>query len=334
MRQESNVTINLFHMRYTLTILIAIVSLQFGFSQQPAQYSLYMLNPLGWNPAYAGLDNSLSITGVFRAQWTELEGNPVTQNVSVHMPLYILSGGIGINVENDELGPEQWTTGTIAYNFQKEIGSNVLAIGASGGIVQRTIDGSQLRTPKGSYLEPGSINHNDPILPLSSVSAVVPTFNAGVYLMNEWMEAGVSVRNITESAAEFDNFNLALKRNFAVNLGFHFDLSQTLSVHPSALLRSDLTQTQADFSVIMRYNNNIFGGASFRGYNANSADAVAILAGFKLSEKLTLAYGYDLTLSDLNLVSNGSHEISLNFNLNKRIGAGRPPAIIYNPRSL
>jgi type IX secretion system PorP/SprF family membrane protein len=271
---------------------------------------------------------------VFRAQWTELEGNPVTQNVSVHMPLYILSGGIGINVENDELGPEQWTTGTIAYNFQKEIGSNVLAIGASGGIVQRTIDGSQLRTPEGQYVEPGSINHNDPILPLSSVSAMVPTFNAGVYLMNEWMEAGVSVRNITESAAEFDNFNLALKRNFAVNLGFHFDLSQTLSVHPSALLRSDLTQTQADFSVIMRYNNNIFGGASFRGYNTNSADAVAILAGFKLSEKLTLAYGYDITLSDLNLVSNGSHEISLNFNLNKRIGAGRPPAIIYNPRSL
>ncbi len=321
-------------MRYTLIILIAILSLQLGYSQQPAQYSLYMLNPLGWNPAYAGLDNSLSVTGVFRAQWTELEGNPVTQNISAHMPLYILSGGIGINVENDALGPEQWTTGTIAYNFQKEIGSSVLSLGASGGMVQRTLDGSRIRTPDGQYEEPGTINHNDPLLPLSSVSALVPTFHAGVYLMNEWLEAGVSVRNITESKAEFDNFNLSLRRNFAINLGFHFDITQSLSIHPSALLRSDLSQTQTDFSVILRYDNNIFGGASFRGYNSSSADAVAILAGFKLSEKMTLAYGYDLTLSELNLVSNGSHEISLNFNLNKRIGEGRPPAIIYNPRSL
>lgn len=321
-------------MRYIFTVLALIITIQLLQAQQPAQYSLYMFNPLAWNPAYAGLENSLSVTGVFRAQWTELEGNPVTQNVSAHMPLYILSGGIGINVENDALGPQRWTSATLSYNFQKEIGASILAIGASGGIVQRQLDGSKIRTPDGNYIEPGNFNHDDPILPLTSVSASVPTFNVGAYLTNEWMEAGVSVRNITESAAEFDNFNLTLKRNFAVNLGFHFDITNTLSVHPYALLRSDLVQTQTDFSVILRYNNNIFGGASFRGYNQNSADAVAIIAGFKLSEKLTLAYAYDLTLSDLNTVSNGSHEFSLNFNLNKRIGEGRPPKIIYNPRSL
>ena len=90
-------------MKQLFTLLILAFALSLAYGQQPAQYSLFMMNKLNWNPAYAGLDNSLSATGVYRAQWAGLEGNPVTQNVNVHMPLYILSSGIGINLENDEL---------------------------------------------------------------------------------------------------------------------------------------------------------------------------------------------------------------------------------------
>jgi hypothetical protein len=100
------------------------------------------------------------------------------------------------------------------------------------------------------------------------------------------------------------------------------------------LLKSDLVETQIEFSTIARYNDNIFGGVSFRGYNSNSFDAVVILAGYKLNENLTLSYAYDITLSGLSEVSRGSHEIMLNYNLNKNIGKGRLPKIIYNPRFL
>ena len=89
-----------------------------------------------------------------------------------------------------------------------------------------------------------------------------------------------------------------------------------------------------EISTIVTYNDNIFGGASFRGYNSNSTDAVVIIAGYKLNERVTLAYSYDITLSELNRVSQGSHEIMLNYNLNKDIGKGRLPKIIYNPRFL
>ena len=76
-------------------------------------------------------------------------------------------------------------------------------------------------------------------------------------------------------------------------------------------------QTQTDVSAIFRYNENIFFGGGLRGYNTNSLDAVSMIAGFKLSENVTLGYGYDFTLSNINLVSNGSHEIQINYNLNK-----------------
>lgn len=315
----------------TLFFLIAIFNLLHA--QQPAQYSLFMFNPMGWNPAYVGLDNSLSITGVFRKQWTNLAGSPSTQNLSAHMPVYLLNGGVGVNVENDALGAQRLTSASVAYAFHKALGSGTLSIGASGGMVQRMLDGSKIRTPDGQYLEP-DFNHNDFLLPLSGETANVLTFHAGVYFTSEWLDAGFSVRNITEPTTDFSTVSLHLNRSFNFNLGVHLDIFENVTLHPFALVRSDLKQTQTDFSVIVRYSDNIFAGASLRGYNSNSLDAVALLAGFRLSENWTLAYGYDLTMSDLNTVSNGSHEISLNYNLNKIIGKGRPPKIIYNPRSL
>jgi hypothetical protein len=54
-------------------------------AQQPSLYSLYYLNPYGLNPAYAGADDALSVTGVFRRQWVGLTGSPSTQNFNVNM---------------------------------------------------------------------------------------------------------------------------------------------------------------------------------------------------------------------------------------------------------
>ncbi len=321
-------------MKYTTTLLILTFAWCALQAQQPAQYSLYMLNPLGWNPAYAGLDNSLSITGVFRKQWVGLEGSPTTQNLSAHLPLYIASGGFGINVENETLGARRWTAASIAWNYQKALGTGLLSLGIGGGAVQQQLDGSRIRTPDGVYIEPGNFNHNDIRLPLGAESASVLTFNTGVYYQNDWLDIGFSARNLNEGNATFSTVSLQLRRNYNFNLGLHFNAGTALTLHPSLLIRSDLLETQMDFSVIARYNDNMFAGASFRGYSSTSVDAAVIMAGFKLSENMTFAYAYDLTLSELRTVSNGSHEIALLYNLNKIIGKGTPPPIIYNPRSL
>ena len=302
-------------------------------AQQAPQYSLYMFNKLNYNPAYAGLDHSLSATGIYRKQWQGLEGSPTTQSFNVHMPLYIIGGGIGINLENDVLGAERLSTASLAYSWQRNLGNGILSAGLSGGIVQRMLDGSKLRTPDGNYLEDVP-DHADNILPIGTETAIVPSFSAGAYYQTERFEVGIAARNLAEQSAKLGLLNLKLNRHYFFNFGLNFDISRSLSIHPSLLLKSDFIQTQAEISTIVRYNDNIFAGASFRGYNTNSMDAVVIMAGFKLSEKITLAYAYDLTLSDLSVVSNGSHEIMLNYNLNKRIGAGQPPRIIYNPRSL
>jgi len=321
-------------MRNFLTLILILSGTMLAVAQQTPQYTMYMFNKMAFNPAYAGLDNSLSITGAFRRQWDGFEDAPTTQNVNVHMPFYFLSSGVGLSLENDALGVSRNTTAKFSYNYQLPIGrTGILAMGMSAGVVQQQLDGSELRTPDGIY-EGITIDHQDVLLPNANVSEIAPTFDAGVYFMSERLEIGFSVLNLTEQSIEFETFNITPVRTYFFNAGSHFDIGRSLTFHPSVLIKSDVVQTQADFSAIVSYDDNIFLGASFRGYNANTQDAVAIIGGWKLSENLTVGYSYDITLSGLRDTSSGTHEVMVNYNLNKVIGAGKPPRIIYNPRFL
>jgi type IX secretion system PorP/SprF family membrane protein len=307
-----------------------------GFSQQPAQYSLYMLNKYAFNPAYAGMDNSLSLTGVYRNQWTGLDGNPVTQNLNAHMPLYIAGGGIGVGMENESLGSWKQTAFSLSYAYQAQVGkSGILSMGAGAGLVQRQLDGKKVKTPGTIFDdEERPIEHQDPYLDTRIESGAGPTAHAGIFYQGEKLEIGISAINILGNELNLSGLNYEQERTWFLYTGYRFDLGRNLTVHPSILVKSDIWQTQTDFSVLARYQENIFLGASFRGYNSESVDAMVLTGGLKLSEKISLAYAYDIGLSNLNNTNKGSHELLLNYNLGKPIGKGRPPIIIYNPRSL
>jgi len=305
--------------------------------QQPVQYSMYMLNKHAFNPGYAGLDQSLSLTGVFRKQWVGLEGSPSSQQVNAHMPFYLWGGGVGINIGNDVLGAQRNTSAFASYNYQIPVKkTGILSLGVSGGIIQKSLDGTKLRAPEGTYTDGEVFNHNDNFLPLSLVTSIVPSFNLGVYFQSEKLEAGISSSNLLEPTLKLvENLTeIQLERNYFLFASYKIELSNSFTLIPSIFAKSDITQTQIEISTILNYNDNIFLGGSFRGYNSQTIDAVVMLAGVKLNEKTTLSYSFDLTLSDLNSVSKGSHEILLNYNLNKPIGKGIPPKIIYNPRFL
>lgn len=96
---------------------------------------------------------------------------------------------------------------------------------------------------------------------------------------------------------------------------------------------SDGTQHQTSVGATFRFRENIFAGVAYRGYSGPTTDAVIIMGGLNINEKFSMAYAYDITLSPLRSVQNGSHEISLKYNLRQRIGAGVPPPVIFYPRA-
>lgn len=304
--------------------------------QQPAQYSLYQFNKFAFNPAYAGLDNSLSITGVYRTQWVGLPGSPVTQNLNAHMPLYLVGGGVGLLVENETLGSWRQTAFAASYSRQIQLSkTGLLSLGATVGWVQRQLDGSKVRTPSTDIDDLGNITtHNDDYLPTSLENGAGPTAHFGAFYQGEKLEMGISAINLLGNELDLSGLKYQQERTYFLYLGYRLDLNNNISVFPSTLLKTDVHQTQIDFSVTALYNENIFVGGALRGYNSTTLDAVALVGGFKLNEKISIGYAYDLGLSNIKAVNTGSHEVLLNYNFGIPIGNGRPPIIIYNPRSL
>ena len=318
---------------FTLFLLIFIFCT--AQAQQAPQYSIYMFNKYGFNPGYAGLDNSISLTGVYRQQWAGLPESPRQQSVNIHTPFYFANGGLGLSLDNETLGAQGQTNIALTYSYHLLLGrEGILSLGASAGYLQRSLDGRKIRTPDGQYKEL-IFQHNDQTLPNGKINGGGLTYNFGAFYKAERLEIGISALNLSESMIDLDgNIKFQLQRSYYLNLGYSLDIGKKVVLLPSVLMKTTFLQTQLDFSALFRYNDNIFAGGSFRGYNSETIDGVAIIGGFKLNEKITIAYAYDLTLSELSKVSNGSHEIMLNYNLGKVIGKGKPPHIIYNPRNL
>ncbi|MCC6724020.1 MAG: type IX secretion system membrane protein PorP/SprF [Saprospiraceae bacterium] len=322
-------------MKITFTFSLLLILALPLLGQQPTQYSLYKENKFAFNPAYAGFDNSLSITGVYRTQWVGLSGAPVTQQFNAHMPLYILGGGVGASIENETIGSSRQTAFSASYARHLLVGKeSVFSIGLSAGLVQRQLDGSKIRTPGTTIDDQGNVISHDENLPLGTEGGIGPTANVGAFYQNNNFQIGLSAVNLLGNKLNMSGNDFQQERTYFLYLGYQLDFSKNLSVVPTILLKSDVNQTQMDFSLTTRFNENIFVGGSLRGYHANSIDAVVLMGGFKLSDKISIGYAYDLGLSSLKTVNSGSHEIMLSYNLGIPIGNGKPPAIIYNPRSL
>ena len=114
---------------YTLTLICCLYLNSDG--QESSQYTLFMLQKYALNPAYAGLESSLSITGGVRTQWQELPGAPSSKIIQAHLPLYALKGGGGIKLEQESFGAEKSTRALVSYNYvyQSNIGIFSAALG-------------------------------------------------------------------------------------------------------------------------------------------------------------------------------------------------------------
>lgn len=320
---------------YSLTGILSLVLMMpvLVGAQQATQSSLGLLNPFQWNPAFAGIQGKAGASLGARLQWTGLEGAPVTQVVNFHAPFEILGGGLGLKMENDALGAAQSLRALIAYNYQLPLGEGVLGMGVGAGIVRRILDGSKLRTPEGSYLD-NFADHRDALLTLGRMQGAAPVLEAGVYYYSPRFEVGFALSNVNRPGIGMGTFQWSEIPVFFANATYNIELSPTFAAQSALWARGDRTQVQTDLALIFQYKQNISVGASLRGYDSDSLDALAFIAGFQLSEKLRLAYAWDWTLSPLQQASSGSHELLLTYALPKILGRLRLPPIIYNPRNL
>ena len=304
----------------------------YGYGQRSSVSSMHMLNPYQQIQAYGGFDRSLSSTLMYRSQWAPIASNPRYLHFNVHLPVYLLNGGAGVILEQEDLGLESNSTFKLSYNLVYSTQYGMFSGGLSLGFTQKRLFGDEFLTPEGEY-EPGLINHNDPILNQGIGSAARPTWAiSGLWRYNN-LTAGVQIDDFFTPAYQIEDINYDGRSIFTVQADYRYILTDEVSLRPSAMIISNLNLWQFNVGVSCNYGN-IFGGINLRGFTANTVESLGIISGIKFNKHYTLAYSYDLGLSSLKNSSEGSHEIILKYNLNKIINTGLPPRIIYNPRDL
>ena len=299
-------------------------------AQQAPQYTQFMLNRYQFNPAYGGLDRSLSITAGLRTQWTQFEGAPTTQFVNLHLPLYALNGSVGLGLENDQLGPLKRVIISGSYNYVFESIIGLLSFGGRVGINQVEIDASVLRTPMGTVID-NVVDLNDPILLTNDLSGVSPWWGLGLYVVNDYGEFGLSLDNIPSNGISAGNSQFNASQLLTLYAKTDVPINDLFTVAPNILVRSDFKQTQVDVGALIHYEK-VFGGMTLRGFTANSRDAVNFIGGAQLNDNIRFSYSFDFNISGLRTFHDGTHEFVVNYNLNKKIRTGEYPPIIYNPR--
>lgn len=176
-------------MKKILFILIILVLGLKGFSQQDPQYSLYMFNPIGVNPGYAGSRDVLSAVLVHRSQWIGLDGAPKTQAFSLNMPLNKSKMGVGLQIVNDKIGAHTAQTLKGTYAYRLRLGRGKLAFGLSGGILNYNFDWNKI-----------DYQQQEDIIPTQAPeSFIIPIVDFGMYYNTKTFYIGAAIESINEA---------------------------------------------------------------------------------------------------------------------------------------
>ena len=284
-----------------LAIVILLVSMTASAQQDP-QYTQYMYNMNVVNPAYAGLKENLSVTTLYRKQWSGLEGAPTTFTLSGHAPVGD-KVGLGLSAVKDELGPVNETNVFVDFSYTLELGeSTKLALGLKAGgtfhdIGLATLDLQDL---------------NDPFFS-QDISGATPNVGAGAFLYGDNYYFGLSVPNMLNSVHLDENgmqYGSEVSHYF-VTAGYVFQVSDDVKLKPSTLLKSAFgAPLSMDLNLNALFFEKFEVGTSYR-----TEDSFSGLIGFQVAPYLRIGYAYDHIVSELSAVAPASHEVVITFDL-------------------
>lgn len=308
MKKEMKLTF----LKYLTVLTLLVLSVGNVSAQQESLFSQYMFNRLAINPAYAGTKGLVSLTALYRTQWTNDNGTPHTFSISGHGANRKKNGeygrsGFGAYVLTDQnFGFLQQNSFGLSYSYKIPFTFGTLSFGIKGEAMQWQVDGSKINT----------FVKDDPTFPKNTQNVIKPNFGAGIFFNTGKFYIGGSVANLTQPKMNMDGYvdESKLARHFYLTAGYDIalDKEQNWILTPSFFLRNAVnTPVQADLNMNLMMIQKFWVGASYR----SGTDAVVFLAGFYPCNRLRIGYSYDATVSGMNKpnYTGGSHEIMLSY---------------------
>jgi len=278
------------------------------FAQQSTLMTHYMFMNMAINPAFAGNNGGINITGLARQQWIgwkDADGTKSTpQNylLTVDSPLKILHGGLGGSVSQDQNGHFKNIELKLGYAYKMELGSGDLSIGLQGNLHSIGFDFSKLSNSSSEDPDPVLSENN------GKASAMALDLGLGVcYKVPDKYYVGFSVDNLAQTGIE--KLHYTLRRTYYLAGGYQWLLPDhpAFELLPSALMMYDGAVFQLNASALLKYNNKFYGGLGYR-----YQDAVSVLAGFSL-KNFQIGVAYDICTSTMRHYNSGGLEVMVNY---------------------
>jgi type IX secretion system PorP/SprF family membrane protein len=314
------------------------------YAQQQPYYTQYMMNNFILNPALAGIENYWDLKVSYRNQWVGLNGAPTTMYLTINAPLgktpydyetpvtvpdlqaknlgakqfqmeYTAPpahSGLGFTILNDKTGPLSRIAAYGSYAYHIPVGRKTsLSFGVSLGVQEITLDASSV--------DFGQANPVDPAIAGSGyLDKLEPDINAGLWLSNKSFFVGLSAQQIvavpinatdgTSSGGVELQTGKLIPHTFLTG-GYKFWISDDVSLMPSVMFRFvQPLPVGVDVNAKIEYQDLLWVGFSYR-----YQEGFAGMLGVTISSMFNLSYAYDYTTTQLNTVSNGTHEIVLGF---------------------
>lgn len=298
--------------------------------QQDAQFTQFMQYKLGYNPAYAGADETSVFSLFAREQWLGLDGGPSSQILTYNTPLTSAGTGIGIRLSRFAVGLENNYQAEASYAYRVQLPRGMrLGFGISARVSQYAIN-FQEATP----IQGGGVDQS---IPAGQASKILPNFGFGIYFNSPSFYLGVSAPKLLEGNIDFSSQTTELSRevrHFYAMTGFKLRLSDNFTLQPQAMAKYVIgTPFDADFNLTAELGRVLGLGLSYRMGGSTvdgSGESAGAQTSFWLGNHLQLGLNYDLGLSELRSQHNGSVEVMIRY-----LVGGRSEAIrIVDPRAI
>jgi len=270
-------------------------------AQQEMRFTQYMFSLYQVNSAYAGSRNAISMVGIFRAQWTGIEGAPTLQSFTVNAPFEKKNIGVGIKVINQSSGASNQNKVMATFAYQFKVGTGRWAFGISAGLLNNRFNWgkAQFKDPVDQVQTSGTVNNYSASFDIASY-----------YYASTWY-AGFQFENLNQS--KFETIQNGINKNYLnynIIAGKAFVINYDLIFKPSIMLRGTKGGFIGDFNISLLFIETFWAGITYR---TNSE--LSLIFEYNFNQKLRIGYSYDYAFKSIQSRNSGSHEIFLGYDI-------------------
>lgn len=257
-----------------------------------------------YNPAWAGQNEKVNITGTYSMQLLGFKRAPKSMYFGMDMPFMFLNKkhGAGLSFFNEAIGLFRNQNAGIQYSFKTNIKKGKLAAGVQFGNVSVSFDPTHINLGD---------EEDDEAFPDTKESGSSLDLGVGIFYSHPKYYLGVSGQHLTAP-----RISLGEKSEFKIDPvvyltgGYNIQTRNPLiSIQPSFQFQSDFDATRLDLAarLFYTYNDLILNGGVVYSYDTSAAICIgATIKG------ITVGYAYEYFTSKIS-AANGSHDLLISY---------------------